>query len=311
MYTCNFNTDSFLAATLFIEHLIQNDDNVFNLINTCKNNPTLTLDLHLILEAANTEKQLEDKLGYKDRNVLSLHIIFTTTIAAAIRHGIINTIRDSPKLPVIPNYIPSHFVGKGIVQYFKDHDTNIHSYGTKAPTSRKLNRYHPYQRTNIRRCSKCKRLGHVRKDCCDYQCTECQLWGPGHTTPNCPIKQKRDNQQWKKEWEEASVKWEITNRKIDEEKKESLGECYGWNGVPIIPNSAWNTLKEHPEVIDLTSPLPPPSLLPPTPPSSPLYCPFSPFTHPSPLLDFEELVSDFDSVASSYSSLGNVGDIEF
>ena len=29
--------------------------------------------------------------------------------------------------------------------------------------------------------------------------------------PNCPIKQERDNQQWKKEWEEALVKWEITN----------------------------------------------------------------------------------------------------
>ena len=181
----------------------------------------------------------------------------------------------------------------------------------KAPTSRKLNHYHPYQCTNICRCSKCKRLGHIRKDCCDYQCTECQLWGPGHTTPNCPIKQERDNQQWKKEWEEASVKWEITNRKIDEEKKESLGDCYGWNRVPIIPNSAWNTPKEQPEVIDLTSPLPPPFLFPPTPPSSPVYCPFSPITYPSPLLDLEDLVSDFYSVASSYSSLGNVSDIEF
>ena len=100
-------------------------------------------------------------------------------------------------------------------------------------------------------------------------------------------------------------------QKIDEEKKESLGNQYGWNGVPVIPNSACNTPKEHPEVIDLTSPSPPPSLFPPTPPSSPLYCPFSPLTHPSPLFDLEDLVSDFDSVASSYSSLGNVGDIEF
>ena len=180
MYACNFNTDSFLFATLFIERLIQNDDNVFNLIDTCKNDPTLTLDLHLILEAANTEKQLEDKLGYKDRNVLSLHIILTTAIAAAIRHGIINTIRDSLELPVVPDYIPSHFEGKGIVQYFEEHNTNIHSYGMKAPTSRKLNRYHPYQHTNLRKCSKCQRLRHVQKDCCDYQCTECQQWGPGH-----------------------------------------------------------------------------------------------------------------------------------
>ena len=152
MYTSNFNTESFLATSLFIEHLIQNEDKVFNLIDTCKNDPTLTLDLHLILEAVTTEKQLEDKLGYKDRNVVSLHIILTTAIAAAIRHGIINTIRDSPELPVVPDYIPSHFPGQGIVQYFKEHDTNIHSYRQKAPTTKKPVRYHPYQHTTIRRC---------------------------------------------------------------------------------------------------------------------------------------------------------------
>ena len=90
-----------------------------------------------------------------------------------------------------------------------------------------------------------------------------------------------------------------------------MGNAYGWNGVPDIPNSAWNTPENQPEVIDLTSPSPSPSLLPPTPPSSPLYYPFSPLTHPSPLFDLEDLVSDFDSVASSYSSLSNVGDIEF
>ena len=158
MYACNFNTDSFLAATLFIKRLIQNDDNMFNLIYTCKNDPTLTLNLHLILEAMNTKKQLEDKLGYKDRNILSLHIILTTAIAAAIRHGIINTIRDYPKLPVIPDYIPSHFAGQGIVQYFEELDTNIHLYGQKALTTKKPTRYHPYQCTNIRQCSKCRRL---------------------------------------------------------------------------------------------------------------------------------------------------------
>ena len=306
MYACNFNTDSFLAASLFIERLIQHEDNVFNLIDACKNDPTLTLNLHLIIEAADTEKKLEDKLGYKDRNVLSLHIILTTAIAAAIRHGIIHTIRDSPELPIVPEYIPSHFVGKGIIQYFEEQDATIHQYGWKAPTTRKLNHYHPFQRNNLHRCSKCKRLGHVRKDCCNYQCVECQAWGPGHTTPNCPIKQERDNQQWKKEWEEASARWEIANQRIDEEKK----EAYGWNGVSDIPNSAWNTPKEHPEVIDLTSPSPPPSFFLPTPLSSPTYCPFSPFTHPSPLIDLEELVSDFDSIASSGSS-NNVGDIEF
>ena len=91
----------------------------------------------------------------------------------------------------------------------------------------------------------------------------------GDTSPNCCIKVERDNQKWKKEWEEASVKWEITNLIIDEVKKKSLGAHYRWDGVPAIPNSAWNSPKECPEVINLTSPLPPPSLFPPTPPSSP------------------------------------------
>ena len=307
MYACNFNSDSFLAASLFIERLIQHEDNVFNLIDICKNDPTLTLDLHLILEAADTEKKLEDKLRYKDRNVLSLHIILTTAITAAIRHGIIHTIRDSPLLPVVPDYIPSHFVGKGIVHYLKEQDSVIHQYGEKAPTSRKLNRFHPYQRHNLHQCSKCRRLGHDRKDCPDYQCIECQAWGPGHTSPNCPIKIERDHLQWRKEWEEAAAEWEIANKRID--KEESEKNAYGWNGVPDIPNSVWNTPEDQPEVIDLTSPSPSPSLLPPTSPSSPLYCPFSPLTHPSPLFDLEDLVSDFDSVASS--SLSNVSDIEF
>jgi hypothetical protein len=92
-----------------------------------------------------------------------------------------------------------------------------------------------------------------------------------------------------------------------------------WTGVVTIPNEEWDSPKKQPEVIDLTSPSPPPSLLPPTPPpslwtppSSPLYCPWSP-SQLTPLLDLSDLVSDFNSVASSNSSisdLGNVGDIE-
>jgi hypothetical protein len=147
---------SFVAATLFIERLLQNEDHVFNIIDQCQNDPTLSLDLQLILEAATTEKQLEDKLGYKDDNVLRLHTIVVTAIAAAIRHGILNTIRDSKKLPVVPDYIPSHFAGQGIVQYFEKFDAQIHAYGKKFPTSPRITAYHPYRRTPTPRCSKCK-----------------------------------------------------------------------------------------------------------------------------------------------------------
>ena len=58
MYACNFNTNSFLSATLFIECLVQNNDNVFNLIDTCKNDPTLTLDLHLISETTRRQARV-------------------------------------------------------------------------------------------------------------------------------------------------------------------------------------------------------------------------------------------------------------
>ena len=79
------------------------------------------------------------------------------------------------------------------------------------------------------------------------------------------------------------------------------------------PEQSMEYPKKRPEIINLTSLLPSPSippLFPPTPPLSPLYNPYSPTTHPSPLLDFEDLVSNFNSVTSSSSS-GNVGDIEF
>jgi hypothetical protein len=84
MYASIFNTESFVAATLFIERLLQNEDHIFNIIDQCQNDPTLSLNLQLILEAAITEKQLKGKLGYKDDNVLRLHTIVVTAIAAAI-----------------------------------------------------------------------------------------------------------------------------------------------------------------------------------------------------------------------------------
>jgi hypothetical protein len=86
-----------------------------------------------------------------------------------------------------------------------------------------------------------------------------------------------------------------------------------------IPNEEWDSPKKEPEVIDLTSPSP-------AIPSSTNHAaisldstiipslpqPWSP-SQLTPLIDLSDLVSDFDSVASSNSSisdLGNVGDIE-
>ncbi|EDR08345.1 uncharacterized protein LACBIDRAFT_326716 [Laccaria bicolor S238N-H82] len=135
MYTSLFNSESFLTTTLFIERLIQEEKHIYALIDTCQNDSTLSLHLHLILEAVATEKHLEGKLGYKDENVLSLHTMVITAIAAAIRHGILNTIRDCDKLPAVPDYIPSHFAGQGIIQYFKKFDAEIHTYGKKFLTS--------------------------------------------------------------------------------------------------------------------------------------------------------------------------------
>jgi hypothetical protein len=311
MYASIFNTESFVAATLFIERLLQNEEHVFNIIDQCQNDPTLSLDLHLILEAAATEKQLEDKLGYKDSNVLRLHTIVITAIAAAIRHGILNTIRDSKKLPVVPDYIPSHFAGQGIIQYFEKFDAEIHAYGKKFPTSPRITSFHPYRRTPTFRCSKCKKQGHVRRNCSDYQCQRCLWWGPGHTTPNC---QTRDNR-WGKETDTTPEyrPWGYDTKTGNQRWK----AIYKWAGVTTIPNEEWNTPKKEPEVIDLTSPSPPsspsmPPLFPPTPPSSPLYQPWSP-SQLTPLLDLSDLISDFDSVTSTNSSisdLGNVGDIE-
>ncbi|KIJ93689.1 hypothetical protein K443DRAFT_12680 [Laccaria amethystina LaAM-08-1] len=293
MYASIFNTESFVATTLFIEHLLQNEDHIFNIIDQCQNNPTLSFNLQLILEAAITEKQLEGKLGYKDDNVLRLHTIV--------------------KLPVVPDYIPSHFAGQGIVQYFEKFDAEIHAYGKKFPTSPRITAYHPYQRTPTLRCSKCKKLGHIRKNCSDYQCRRCLWWGPGHTTPNCETKDCR----WGKEVHNTPEyrPWAY-NTKTGEQQWKAI---HTWAGVVDISNKEWESPKKQPEVIDLTSPSPPPSLLPPTPPpslwtppSSPLYRPWSP-SQLTPLLDLSDLVSDFDSVASSNSSisdLGNVGDIE-
>jgi len=87
-----FNSTSFQYALTFIEHLLQKEDNVFNLTDLCHDDPTLSLDLHIILEAIETEKLLEDSLGCGDDATLNLHTIITTSIAAAIRYGILDVI---------------------------------------------------------------------------------------------------------------------------------------------------------------------------------------------------------------------------
>jgi hypothetical protein len=165
-------------------------------------------------------------------------------------------------------------------------------------------------------CSKCKKLGHIRKNCSDYQCGGCLWWGPGHTTPNCETKKEAD-----RVWENETKKYrECRPWGYDVKTGEQRWKAtHKWAGVTTILNEEWDSPKKQPEVIDLTSPSPPPSLLLPTPPpslwtppSSPPYRPWSP-SQLTPLFDLTDLVSDFDSVASSNSSisdLGNVGDIE-
>ena len=101
-----FNSTSFQYTLTFIEHLLQKEDNVFNLIDLCRGDPTLSLNLHIILEAIKMEKLLEDSLGCGDDATLNLHTIVTTSIAAAIHHGILDVIRDSERF-----FIHTRFAG--------------------------------------------------------------------------------------------------------------------------------------------------------------------------------------------------------
>jgi len=114
------------------------------------------------------EKLLEDSLGCNNDATLNLHTIITTSIAAAIRHGILDVIRDSDKF-FVPDFIHTRFAGRGIINYFKKFSAHIHSYGTggKCPT------YQPYPKCRpsssdsstspVRgHCSKCKKAGHFR-----------------------------------------------------------------------------------------------------------------------------------------------------
>ena len=298
-----FNSASFQYALTFIEHLLQKEDNVFNLIDLCHDDPTLSLDLHVILEAIKTEKLLKDSLGCSNDAMLNLHTIITTSIAAAIRHGILDVIRDSNKF-FVPNFIRTRFAGRGIINYFKKFNAHIHSYrtGGRCPT------YHPYPRRRpsssdsstspVRGCcSKCKKAGHFRRNCINYFCQGCYSWGPGHTLPNCPTTRAAKAAE-QKEWDK------FRNRNNDWGKREGAPwvpvdprprPTWTWAGVSAIPNEEWTKPRE---VIDLTSPSPSPSAPP-----------------PSPLSSLPSLVSEFGDSSSGYASsllleLADVGDIK-
>jgi len=240
-----FNSASFQYTLTFIERLLQKKDNVFNLIDLCRGDPTLSLDLHIILEAIEMEKLLEDSLGCGNDATLNLHTIITTSIAAAIHHGILDVIRDSEKF-FIPDFIHTCFAGQGIINYFKKFSTHIHSYGTggKCPT------YQPYLKCcpsssdpstspSCGRCSKCKRKGHFHRNCSDYFCQGCYSWGPGHTLPNCPT-MKAAKAAEQKEWDR------FRDRNNDWGKREGAPwvpvdpkPTWMWDGVSAIPNEEW------------------------------------------------------------------------
>ncbi|KIJ93716.1 hypothetical protein K443DRAFT_12673 [Laccaria amethystina LaAM-08-1] len=271
MYASTFNTESFVTATFFIERLIQNEDHVFNIIDQCQNDSTLSLDLQLILETAITEKQLEDKLGYKDDNVLHLHTILVTAIAAAIQHGILNTIRDSKKLPVVPDYIP--ITGRNP------------PYPLESLLSILIDAPQLFVVQNAKKSVIFAKIAMIinAKD----------VFGGDQAT--LPLIAKRRIAAGEKKY--------ITPPNTD--PGDMIQRQENNDGKPSINGQG---PKKQPEVIDLTSPSPPPSLLPPTPPpslwtppSSPPYRPWSP-SQLTPLFDLTDLVSDFDSVTSSNSS---------
>ena len=113
-----FDSASFSTALLFIEKIFNEEKYIHALVSECKNDPTLTLDLQIILEAKQLELQLTTKEKYWDPNTSSANTILKTVIAAAIQHGILNIIKDSRKLPLIPSNITNHqFAGHGIINY--------------------------------------------------------------------------------------------------------------------------------------------------------------------------------------------------
>ena len=113
-----FNSASFSTALLFVEKIFNEEKYIHALVSECKSDPTLTLDLQIILEAKQLELQLTTKEKYWDPNTSSANTILKTAITAAIRHGILNIIKESGKLPLIPTDIIIHqFAGRGIINH--------------------------------------------------------------------------------------------------------------------------------------------------------------------------------------------------
>jgi len=210
------------------------------------------------------------------QTVFSMYIITITTIAATIHHGILDAIRNSGKFPLIPDSIPTCFTGQGIISYFDDFDTTIHTYG-RARAFHLKHHTHPYQQPACC-CSKCKGYGHICHDCGACQCTGCCEWGPGHMTPNCPAA-KEAQETWKRseEWARAAENWGMDKKTREEWWKDVIKT---WEGVSVILNEEWMKPRD-------TSPSP-------SPPSTPL---------PSPLSDCPGLISEFGSSLSSPSLL--------
>ena len=200
-----FDSASFTTALLFIEKIFNEAKYNHALVSECTNDPTLTLNLQIILEAKQLELQLMAKEKYWDLNTSSANTILKTAIAAAIRHGILNVIKESGKLPLIPTDITIHrFAGCGIINYLRHYPSKIEEYLPKFISfDYKPHPYPTKSRFACRRCSKCKKMGHIRQ--------------------NCPIiKKAKEENQWK-----GSNPWSPWIK--------------AWAGNVTIPNEDWNT----------------------------------------------------------------------
>ena len=105
-----FNSASFTTATIYLCNLLREEEHIITLIDLCQNDPTLALDLQLILESVANEKRLKEIARYT-KPIFSMYNITITTIATAIRHGILDAIRNSRSLPLIPDATPTCFTG--------------------------------------------------------------------------------------------------------------------------------------------------------------------------------------------------------
>ena len=124
-----FDSASFSTALPFVEKIFNEEKYICTLVSECKNDPTLTLDLQIILEAKQLELQLTTKEKYWDPNMSSANTILKTAIAAAIRHGILHIIKGSGKLPLIPTNITIHqFAGRGIINYLRHYPRKFEEY---------------------------------------------------------------------------------------------------------------------------------------------------------------------------------------